>query len=93
MDAELTARIQAAAEVLKSLGAREVRVFGSAALGTLRPDSDVDLAVAGLPPEVFFRAIGRASAVLHRNLDLVDLDEDNRFARYLVENGKLRRVA
>jgi len=41
--------------VLKSSGAKTVYVFGSAAKGTMRNNSDVDLAVSGLPPRIFLR--------------------------------------
>ena len=74
MDEQLRQSIQRAAAVLQELGAREVYVFGSAAKGTLRPSSDVDLAVSGLPPAVFFRAMSKAADVLDRPLDLIDLD-------------------
>ena len=84
--------IEEAAAALKAAGAREVYVFGSAAKGELRDNSDVDMAVSGLPPEVFFRAMGKASRALRRPVDLVDLDEDNPFTRYLKEEGELRRV-
>ncbi|MGH9470948.1 MAG: nucleotidyltransferase family protein [Terriglobia bacterium] len=84
--------IEQAAAALRAAGAREVYVFGSAATGKLHDGSDVDLAVSGLPPEVFFRAMGAASQVLRRPLDLVDLDEDNPFTRYLKSEGELRRV-
>ena len=84
--------IEEAATALKAAGAREVYVFGSAAKGELRENSDVDMAVSGLPPEVFFRAMAAAHDALGRPLDLVDLDEDNPFTRYLKEEGELRRV-
>jgi hypothetical protein len=45
-----------------------------------------------LPPEVFFRAMAAAHDALGRPLDLVDLDEDNAFTRYLKNNGELLRV-
>lgn len=89
----LESLIATATAVLKAAGAREVYVFGSAAGGTrLRPNSDVDLAVSGLPPEVFFRSMSDAEAVLGRSLDLIDLDEDTAFTRYLKSEGELRRV-
>jgi predicted nucleotidyltransferase len=69
-----------------------VYVFGSAAKGAVREGGDIDLAVAGLPPERFFEAMGRAADLLDRPLDLVDLDEDNPFTRYLRDEGELRRV-
>jgi len=69
-----------------------VCVFGSAARGKLRESSDVDLAVSGLSPEVYFRALARASSLLRRPVDLIDLDEDSPFTRYLKSEGELRRV-
>ena len=92
MDESLGQLIGRAAEALKEAGAREVYVFGSAARGELRDESDVDLAVSGLPPENFFRAMGEARGILGRELDLVDLDDENLFTHYLREKGKLRRV-
>jgi predicted nucleotidyltransferase len=84
--------IEKAAGVLKAAGAREVYVFGSAITGKLRDDSDVDLAVSGLPPGQFFRAMGKAADVLRRPVDLIDLDEETPFTEYLKREGELRRV-
>jgi len=77
---------------LKSSGAKTVYLFGSAAKGTLRDDSDIDLAVSGLPPENFFRALSAASGILDRPIHLIDLDEVTPFTRYLKEEGELQRV-
>ncbi|MCY2927327.1 MAG: nucleotidyltransferase domain-containing protein [Planctomycetota bacterium] len=85
--------IQRAAGVLKELGAREVYVFGSAATGTMREGSDVDMAVTGLAPSVYFRAMAKAADALGREVDLIDLDADNLFTAYLKRKGKLQRVA
>ncbi len=93
MKTEFSEQIRHAAEALVEAGALEVFVFGSAATGSLRDDSDIDLAVAGLPPEVFFQAMGKAGEILERPLDLIDLDEDNPFTRYLKEEGELVRVS
>jgi hypothetical protein len=46
--------VLATANLLCSMGATQVYLFGSATKGGLRPDSDVDVAVRGLPPEVYF---------------------------------------
>lgn len=92
MEDDLQEKIREAAAALKAAGAKEVYVFGSAAKGTLRQDSDVDLAVSGLPPERFFKAMGKARRALRRPLDLVDLDESSLFSQYLREQGQLRRV-
>ena len=52
----------------------------------------MDMAVSGLPPEVFFRAMGKASRALGRPVDLIDLDEENPFTRYLKSKRELLRV-
>ncbi|MFO8058670.1 MAG: nucleotidyltransferase domain-containing protein [bacterium] len=93
MDEHLKDSIERAADALKDLGAREVYVFGSAASGRTGAVSDVDLAVSGLPPEVFFQAMARARDILGRDVDLVCLEDDNPFTRYLKDEGELERVA
>ncbi len=85
----LQEQLAQAAEVLKSYGAREVYVFGSAATGTMDEYSDIDIAVSGIPDELFFRAMGQAGDCLNRQIDLIDLDEENPFTRYLKEENEL----
>lgn len=84
--------IRAAAVVLKKHGAQEVYLFGSAATGTIREGSDIDMAVKGLPPQVFFKVMGQVNNILGCPLDLIDLDEPGPFTRYLKEEGELVRV-
>jgi uncharacterized protein len=84
--------IKKAAEALKEAGAREVYLFGSAATGTMRDDSDIDMAVSGLPPEDFFKAMGEAHSILGRQLDLIDLAEKSLFTEFLKRKGKLHLV-
>ena len=84
--------LREAAEVLKAYGAKEVYVFGSAASGEMDEYSDVDMAVSGLPPGVFFKAWARAARAFDRELDLIRLEHDTPFTRYLQEQGELRRV-
>jgi predicted nucleotidyltransferase len=93
MNEEIKDLIRKAAQALKEAGALEVYLFGSAAKGVLGEESDVDFAVSGLPPEKYFRAMGQASDILQRPIDLVDLDEDNPFTTYLKEEQELQRVA
>jgi len=78
---------------LRRHGASAVYLFGSHATATARADSDVDIAVKGLPPALFFRAMADAQAVLHATLDLIDLDEPSPFVDYLLQSGELRHVA
>jgi len=92
MNETLRTPLLRAAAVLKAAGAQEVYLFGSAATGTARDDSDIDLAVSGLPPHVFYQAMALAGDILQRPLDLVDLDEGSIFTEYLKRSGKLQRV-
>ena len=92
MNPRMQKKIARAAEALKKYGAREVYVFGSLAEGTFGRHSDIDMAVAGLPPQVFFAAMGEAMTVLGRPLDLIDLDYDTTFVNRLREKGKLFRI-
>lgn len=92
MNKELSALIRKAAETLKSFGATEVYLFGSMAKGANTEHSDIDLAVSGLPPKVFFKAMGSTLNILKREFDLVDLDEQTPFNDYLKSHGELKRV-
>jgi predicted nucleotidyltransferase len=83
----------AVANLLRSMGATDVFLFGSAAKGTLRAGSDVDMAVTGLPPQIYFSAVSKASDLFGRPVDLVDLDDPTPFVRYLLGSGELVRVA
>ena len=50
MESTIDISIRRAAEILKAEGAQEIYLFGSEAAGTAGKGSDVDFAVAGLPP-------------------------------------------
>jgi len=84
--------VSKAAKLFIRLGASQVFVFGSAVKGQLRPNSDIDMAVCGLPPVVYFSAISQASDLIGRPVDLVDLDDDSGLVRYLRRSGELVRV-
>jgi predicted nucleotidyltransferase len=81
-----------AANMLVGMGASRVFVFGSLVRGELRPDSDIDMAVSGLPAKVYFSAASKASDILGRPVDLVDLDDDTALVRYLLGSHELIRV-
>ena len=85
--------VLAAAKLLRSMGASEVFVFGSAVTGELRPGSDIDMAASGLPARIYFSAVSKASDLVGRPVDLVDLDDDTPLVRYLRASGELVRVA
>jgi len=85
--------VQPAVDILLRNGAREVYVFGSYARGGATACSDLDLAIRGMPPEHFFRAVGEACSVLSIPVDIVDLDESSPALDYLKEHGDFLRVA
>jgi predicted nucleotidyltransferase len=58
----------------------------------MRPDSDIDMAVTGLPSRVYFSAVSKASDLFGRPVGLVDLDEQTPRVRYLPRSGELVRV-
>ena len=93
MSESLQKGIETAVEILRGAGAKEVYLFGSAARGAEGLDSDIDLAVRGLPAHVFFDVVGRIEMALAHDFDLVDLDDRNPFTEYLERKGKLVRVA
>ena len=92
MSTDAKALIERAAAEFKGAGAREVYVFGSAAKDTAGAASDLDLAVSGLPPSVFYRVGARLSDLMGRSVDLIDLDISTPFTRYLREENELVRV-
>jgi len=93
MNESLRKGIEIAVEILREAGAKEVYLFGSAARGEERPDSDIDLAVRGLPPEAFYEAVGKVAMRISRGFDIIDMDDRNPFTEYLERKGKLVRVA
>jgi len=84
--------ITRATEILISLGATEVYLFGSAASDRFTRGSDIDFAVRGLPAENYYLAVGTLLGEVRHPIDLVDLNEDTPFARHLLDRGKLVRV-
>ncbi|TVR93948.1 MAG: nucleotidyltransferase domain-containing protein [Spirochaetaceae bacterium] len=91
---EFRSDLMKATELLRAFGAEEIYVFGSMIDPTRDHEkSDLDLAVAGLPPEKFFRTYGELLGILDHPFDLVDLDSDSRFVKKLRERGRLARVA
>lgn len=93
MDPALDRCIREAAALLIRRGATAVYVFGSATTNRLRDDSDIDMAVEGLPAAVFFRAMAEASRIVGRPVDLVALDRGDGIGDALRRSGGLARVA
>ncbi|MGD1853349.1 MAG: nucleotidyltransferase family protein [Leptolyngbyaceae cyanobacterium] len=79
-----------AGSVLSRYGANQVILYGSMARGTYRPDSDIDLCVAGLPSKNFFRALAECLMASHRSLSIVDFDTSHGYFRErILAEGKI----
>lgn len=71
----LRARLPAMVRYLvDDLGAERVVLFGSLAGGLVHEHSDVDLAVAGVPPEMYWKALVQLSDLAGAPVDLVTLE-------------------
>lgn len=88
--ADLIAR---AAAILREEGATEVYIFGSFARGEARPGSDIDLAVTGLRKGGVISAMSKLIRELGIMSDLIQIEREPVFVRYLKSIGEMRRVA
>jgi predicted nucleotidyltransferase len=89
---DLQSDIDKAAEILKSAGCVECYIFGSVSGGNANENSDIDIAVRGLPPNKFFYVYGQLALQICRAVDLVDLDDGTRFSRKLRRREAMTRV-
>ncbi len=84
--------INRAVEILKGGGCTEVFLFGSIAAGEPGIKSDIDIAVRGCPKGKFFKLLGKLIFELDYPVDLVNLDAQDNFARYLEKEGELAQI-
>ena len=90
---ELQRDIYSSIEILKNSGCKEIFLFGSLVSGTFTEDSDIDIAIKGCAPENYFPLLGRLLTSLSRPVDLVNLDREDAFSKYLEREGELYRVS
>lgn len=84
--------VRRAVKILKEAGCTQVFLFGSLAADKVQEGSDIDLAVRGCPKGQFFHLLGKLLLELHHSVDLVSLDKQDDFARYLEKEGELVQV-
>lgn len=65
---------------------REILLFGSST-DPNRNAKDIDLAVAGIAPEEFFKFYGDLLFELSKPIDLIDLSSDTKFNRLVYRDG------
>lgn len=71
----LHGRLPEAAALLRRRGAQRVWLFGSLAENRPRPESDVDLAVEGLPAACYFDVLAELTETVGTRVDLVCLEK------------------
>lgn len=84
--------IRRAVEILHEGGCTGVYLFGSLTTGKVREGTDIDLAIRGCPKGKFFRLLGKLLLELDHPVDLVSLDRQDAFARYLEKEGGLFQI-
>lgn len=72
--AKVESALPSVGEILRAHHVRDAYLFGSTVSGHARSRPDVDLAVAGCPPERFYRLASELERAFGLSLDLVDLD-------------------
>jgi predicted nucleotidyltransferase len=91
----LNPEYEALVAYLQDQGASHVYLFGSRARDQARCDSDIDLAVAGVDPSLYFQILGQLDQLASVPVDLVLLDDGSRFAAHIqrkIEKGWAIRV-
>lgn len=84
--------VERGVQILRAGGCTAIYVLGSVAEGRSHPESDIDFAVRGCPPDRFFRLQGRLLMELGRSSDLIDLDVDPELSDFLQREARLVRV-
>ena len=89
---EFQKSIQAAVTILKEAGCKEIFLFGSMLKNHIRHNSDIDIAVRGCPKGKYFHTIGKLMIELDYQVDLIDLDNNDPFSRFLENEGEMIRI-
>jgi predicted nucleotidyltransferase len=74
MISKIEDKLAIAAEYLKSIGCKEIILFGSLVDEKTDEFADIDLAVSGISPRTYFRTLAEISSVVGWKVDLVTMD-------------------
>jgi predicted nucleotidyltransferase len=85
--------IEKAISIFKKHGCREIYIFGSLAKGSFSENSDIDFAVKGLKKGDYYKVGALLNMEIEHNFDMIKLDNDNSFSRFIAENEVFLRVA
>ena len=72
-------------ELANKYGVSQILLFGSALLKD--NFNDIDLAVKGIKPELFFKFYGELLFAVSKPVDLIDLDIENPFVELVQQEG------
>ena len=85
--------IENAVIILKKYDCSGIYIFGSIVNGNFNETSDIDIAVKGIRPELFFKAYSELSFNLNHSIDLINMDTKKKFSNFLSEIKEIIRVA
>ena len=86
-------KLKIATDYLKSVGCKEIILFGSLADGTADESSDIDLAVSGISPRTYFKTVAEISSVVGMKVDLVTMDHVSKEFREKIQKQGRRLYA
>lgn len=84
--------IKRAIKILKEYGCTEIYIFGSLINNSFNDKSDIDIAIKGLQPELFFKAYSDLTVELQHSVDLINMETQKRFVDFLTEIKEIIRV-
>jgi predicted nucleotidyltransferase len=87
---DIEKKLAEATKYLKSIGCKEIILFGSLSDGRFDKFSDIDLAVSGISPGAYFRAVAVLSSKVEWKVDLVAMDYVSKeFAQRIRRQGRI----
>jgi predicted nucleotidyltransferase len=78
---------KAAVFLAKKYDVDKVVLFGSVISGTFNKASDIDIAVSGLPAEIYIRAIVELEELINANVDLKPIEECKGLIKDRIDQG------
>ena len=65
---------------------KRVLLFGSSVCPA-RESNDIDIAIEGISPEIFFKFYGDLLFALPKPVDIIDLSKDSKFVQIILQEG------
>jgi len=91
---DIEKKLAEATEYLKSIGCKEIILFGSLSDGAFDRSSDIDLAISGISPRSYFKTVAVLSSLIGWKVDLVTMDYISKeFEKRIRKQGKLLYAA